>query len=118
MAFRTSDKNRPNLTMVPTQASSRTSFHSFSPSSRENINPHSRTFSIARVRRKRQRLPSSLVIESAVKISVQLHLAAPALPMNASDLSVLIVDFKVRRSRQQPEEVDSVPYAGSKTRKP
>jgi len=96
MAFRTSDKNRPNLTMVPTQASSRTSFHSFSPSSRENINPHSRTFSIARVRRKRQRLPSSLVIESAVKISVQLHLAAPALPMNASDfwLPMLIATWK------------------------
>jgi len=56
-----------------------------------NINPHSRTFSIAsRVRRKRQRLPSSLVIESAVKISAQLRLVASALPMNAYDFQGLI----------------------------
>ena len=52
--------------------------------------PHSRTFSITcRVRRKHQRLPSSLVIESAVNFSVHLDFPAPALPMNASDYSLL-----------------------------
>jgi hypothetical protein len=40
-----------------------------------------------RVRRKRRRLPSSLVIESALKIFAPTPFsAAPALPMNASDL--------------------------------
>ena len=53
---------------------------------RDNFNPHSRTFSITyRVRRKHQRLPSSLVIESAVKIPARLYLAASALPMNTND---------------------------------
>ena len=57
---------------------------------RDHITPHFLTFSIAhRVRRKRQRLPSSLVIESAVKISAQLRLAASALPMNANDLNAV-----------------------------
>jgi hypothetical protein len=53
---------------VSTQASSRICPHSFSPFSCENINPHSSSFSIThRLRRKRQRLPSSRVIESAGK---------------------------------------------------
>jgi len=40
-------------------------------SSRDNSNPHSRTFSIAsRVRRKRQRLPSNGVIESAFNMTL------------------------------------------------
>jgi hypothetical protein len=38
-----------------------------------------------RVRRRHQRLPTSLVIESAVNISAQFRFAASALPMNASD---------------------------------
>jgi hypothetical protein len=53
--------------------------------SRDDINPHSRTFSITyRVRRKRQRLPSNGVIESAFNISAQLEFLTLALPMNAS----------------------------------
>src|SRR6476660_5058843 len=43
---------------------------------------------VDRFRRKRQRLPSSVVIESAVKISAQLCMTASALPMNASDLPI------------------------------
>ena len=40
-----------------------------------------------RVRRRHHRLPTSLVIESAVNISAQFRFAASALPMNASDNS-------------------------------
>jgi hypothetical protein len=71
--------------MVYTYSPSRTFIQSFRSSSRDNIKTHSRTFSIAhRVRRKRQRLPSNGVIESAFNISAQLKFVASALPMNAS----------------------------------
>jgi hypothetical protein len=56
--------------------------------SRDNPNPHSRTFSIThRVRRRRQRLPSSLVIENPRRSTsgFYLNMARLGFPMNAND---------------------------------
>jgi hypothetical protein len=74
--------------MVYTQFVFAAAFRSCRLSSREDFSPHSRTFSIAhRVRRKHQQLPSSRVIESAVRIAAQFRFVASALPMNAKDLN-------------------------------
>jgi len=59
-------------------------------SSPNNINPHSHTFSIAaRVPRKRQRLPSNLVIENPRQhtSAFYLYMARCGFPMNASGYS-------------------------------
>ena len=50
-----------------------------------------------RVRRRHHRLPTSLVIESAVNISAQFRFAASALPMNASDFWGIAGTFTVLR---------------------
>ena len=66
-----------NGRVVSTHSFSLPSFRTCRLSSRKDLNPHSPTFSIAhRVRRKHQPLPSSRVIESAVKIAAQFRLLA------------------------------------------
>jgi len=63
--------------VVYTHSFSLPSFRIWRISSRRNFNPHSPTFSIGhRVRRKHQQLPSSRVIESAVKIAALFRLVA------------------------------------------
>ena len=68
-------------------------------SSRDHINRHFRTFSITTASAAdHHRLPSSLVIARALKISAQFRFGASALPMNASDfwrgnLSFRFCDF-------------------------
>ena len=60
------------------------------PTCRHNFNRHSRTFSIThRVRRKRQRLPSSLVIENPRRSTPRFYfnMARLGFPMNANDIT-------------------------------
>ena len=65
------------------------------PTCRHNFNRHSRTFSIThRVRRKRQRLPSSLVIENPRRSTPRFYfnMARLGFPMNANDYTEVGTD--------------------------
>jgi hypothetical protein len=78
-------KTLPDSRFVFPHSSSLTIRPYFRAASRDYINPHSPTFSIAyRVRRKRQRLPSSLVIENADSANA-IGFGFEAFPMNAND---------------------------------
>ena len=86
----------------PYTAASTFVFRSRRPSSRHHINPHCPTFSIVcRVRRRHQRLPTSLVIENA-DFGNTIGFGFEAFPINANDYTGFGAEGLIRNPLRMP----------------